>query len=119
MAYNSLKILTERKDYRILHEYETAYIIKKNTAEKIYKYRFYGDPKGALIDVSQRFAVIYGCGSVIFFFKDNAAFEYGVDEFRVEEVTQNKNGTLDITEEGGRKYTITISGKNVNIKEKV
>lgn len=58
-------ILAESSHYRITSEFETVFLEDTINRTKIVIGEFYGDPEGAFIDRSERFAVVYGCSLLV------------------------------------------------------
>lgn len=71
------KILVESYTYKILHEYETVYLLFKNTGKIVIIGDFYGDPEMAFISNDESYCVVGGCGLVIYYLKEPFhEFEY-------------------------------------------
>lgn len=65
-----MNILTSNDNYEIVNEYETVYLINKNTNNKIIIADFYGDPISAIISLDEKYCVVIGCGLVVYFLKE-------------------------------------------------
>ncbi len=63
-------ILAESNNYKVVSEYETVTLVNKRTGLSVNIGDFYGDPQGALIDLNERFAVMYGCGLIVYFIRE-------------------------------------------------
>ncbi|MBQ9696703.1 MAG: hypothetical protein IJV58_09795 [Oscillospiraceae bacterium] len=61
------RILAESEQYRIEAEYESVLLTVKESGRTVCIGDFYGDPAGALLDADGRFAVLYGCGVIVYF----------------------------------------------------
>ena len=59
--------LAECEHYAIMSTYETVSLIDKTSNTEVIIGDFYGDPEGAFIDSNERFAVMYGCGLIVYF----------------------------------------------------
>jgi hypothetical protein len=58
-------LLAESGHFEVRSCYEDAVLIDKRTGETFNVCYMYGDPEGALIDLDEKFAVVYGCGAVV------------------------------------------------------
>ena len=61
--------LAECKHYAVISEFEAVYLVDKIRHTEILIGDFYGDPAGAIIDLKERFVVMYGCGLIIYFLR--------------------------------------------------
>lgn len=60
-------ILSQSKNYIITNEYETVYLMDRNTDAVLSEIAdMYGDPEGAFISDDESYCVIYGCGAVVY-----------------------------------------------------
>lgn len=59
-------ILAESSHYRITSEFETVFLEDTINHARTVIGEFYGDPEGAFIDHRERFAVVYGCGLLVY-----------------------------------------------------
>lgn len=117
-------ILAESGRYKITNEYETVYLEDKMNHRKIVIGDFYGDPDGAVIDRNERFAVVYGCGVIVYFLHSpfteyaySARTEQWLECGRedpvmwVNEAIQTDDHTIRLFLENGEEYVITLHKK--------
>ncbi len=113
--------LAESRQYKITNEYETVCLEDKINHRKNVIGDFYGDPEGAFIDRNERFAVIYGCGIIVYFlhppFADYAYsiqsdqwLEIGRDHpiIWVHKVIQKDAESIEIFPEDGDSFTVFL-----------
>ena len=99
------RTLAESKHFRITHEYEQAFVINKT----------------ALIDRDERFAVICGCGILVYDLAGGRAYSFGFEkgsEIWTETVTQNDDGSIEVTDESKNAFRIKIFGDKAEIHHK-
>lgn len=86
------KLLVESCTYKILHEYETVYLLFKDTGETVIIGDFYGDPETAVISNDQSYCVVGGCGIIIYYLKEPFyEFKYNNNCKQWKEVFRNPN----------------------------
>ncbi len=115
------RTLAESKHFRITHEYEQAFVINKTDGMRRAVCRFYGDPHTALIDRDERFAVICGCGILVYDLAGGRAYSFGFEkgsEIWTETVTQNDDGSIEVTDESRNAFRIKICGDKAEIHHK-
>ena len=86
--------LATSNNYSIEHEYEIVYLVK-NDGQKIIIGDFYGDPNVAIIDSSEKWCAIGGCGLIVYWLK--APFDeyrYDTDSSQYFEFARNKPDIL-------------------------
>lgn len=118
---NSENILDESKNYIVTHTYETVYLTSKWNDSKIIIGDLYGEPNGAIIDAEECFAVMYGCGIILYFlqppfqeysYETNTSqwLEWGRIEpiMWVDEVVLLDNNRMKVILENGQTNIITI-----------
>ena len=64
-----MKIMAESRNYQIVNSYETVYLKRKGTDQKIIIGDFYGDPELAVISPDERYCVMAGAGIIIYYLK--------------------------------------------------
>lgn len=113
-------VLAESKQYKITNECETVYLEDKISHIKIVIGDFYGDPEGAVIDRNERFAVVYGCGVIVYFLhspfteyaystRTDQWLEFGREEpvMWVNEVIQTDDHAIRLFLENGEESVIS------------
>ncbi|MCT4596519.1 MAG: hypothetical protein N4A50_01395 [Vallitalea sp.] len=86
------KTLAESCNYKILDEYETVYLLFKNTGKIVIIGDFYGDPETAFISNNESYCVVGGCGLIIYYLKEPFyEFEYNNKCKQWKEVFRNLN----------------------------
>ncbi len=112
-------LLAESKKYIISNEYETAYLIDKQSGRKISEIaEMYGDPAAAKISGDEKFCVVIGCGAVVYWLK--MPFE-DISESRIcrqcysvlpdiwfEEIVSMDNGKIMLRSESNVLYEIDV-----------
>ena len=59
------RILAQSKHYTVSHEYETVLLDCPGGARPVIG-DFYGDPKAAIIDWNEEWAIVIGCGIIVY-----------------------------------------------------
>lgn len=113
-------ILAESHNYIVYNDYETVFLRKKSGNSVTVIGDFYGDPDGALIDMEERFILMYGCGVIIYYLpvceeyryhiKTNQWEEFGRREpvMWVDSAVQTDRNKIRLTLENGTYKTIEI-----------
>lgn len=83
-------ILAESLNYIVYNEYETVVLKKKSDDSEITIGDFYGDPDGALIDMKERFILMYGCGVIIYYLPAYEEYRYHIKTNQWEEFGRNE-----------------------------
>jgi hypothetical protein len=62
------RILAQSKNYRITSEYETVWLKSINDTQIVIG-DFYGDPENAVIDVKERWCIVFGAGLIVYYLR--------------------------------------------------
>lgn len=90
-----MNILTSNDNYKIANEYESVYLINKNTNSKILIADFYGNPASAIISLDEKYCAIVGCGLVVYFLKEPyQEYEYNLNTNQWKEWGRNNTENL-------------------------
>lgn len=65
-----MKELAQSNNFKILYEYETVFLQRKDNDKLVVIGDFYGDPQVAIISKSEKFCIIGGCGIIIYYLKE-------------------------------------------------
>ena len=122
------KLLTESKNYKVIGEYETVYLIDKMTGKDTIIGDFYGDPVGGIIDTNEQLAIMYGCGIIVYFLREPfEQYSYSTrsaqwsdigrdePEMWIENVCQLDNCKFEIEFEDGSKKLLCVEGNNCSV----
>lgn len=125
------KLLTESKNYKVIGEYETVYLIDKMTGKETIIGDFYGDPVGGIIDTNERFAIMYGCGIIVYSLREPfEQYSYHTEsaqwsdigrdkpEMWIENVRQLDNCKFEIELEDGSKKLLCVEDNNCFVCDK-
>jgi hypothetical protein len=63
------RILAQSKNYTITHHYEVVYLIRPS-GNLVSIGDFYGDPQAAIIDKHEKWAIVVGCGMVLYWLRN-------------------------------------------------
>ena len=112
--------LAESEHFIIESEYETVFLSDKSNGQRTVIGDFYGDAEGAIIDRNEEFAVVFGCGVIVYYLTEPFEEyrydtvcaqwkEFGRDGGKwVNAVTQTQDGCLLIEYEDSTTATLSV-----------
>lgn len=61
-------LMAESQHYQIWNEFEVVWLVNKNRSDSVIAIGdFYGEPASAIIDASEKFAIMVGCGLILYY----------------------------------------------------
>lgn len=117
-------ILAESRNYKVVSEYETVTLINKTTGAAVNIGDFYGDPEGAVIDINERFATIYGCGLIVYFIREPyERYSYNKETSQWFEIGRNEpvlwiNDVIPINQDSLKLFLDDGSTKIISLENK-
>lgn len=63
------KLLARTRHFNVSHEYETV-LLDRPEGERLVIGHFYGDPESAIIDWNEKWAIVAGCGIILYHLRD-------------------------------------------------
>ena len=112
-----MKTLARSENYIVESEFETVFLTDLRNGRKTIIGDFYGDADGAMIDIKERFAIVFGCGVIIYYLREpfeeyryNTVCEQWKEIFRdgdkwIISVEQIRDSEILITFEDGTQIT--------------